>query len=545
MAPRKIMKLTPYFIIYFWIFYHAILTPIICWDALIYHASLAKIFFIENKIPLIYGTSIGIQMGANYPPLFPSIGALLYVLSGGVNEVYLKMVAPISSLITLTSVYLLSKTIYHRGSTIAHIATLILATTPLFIRYSFYAMSYMTCLSFMMASLYVALETFRQKELTLRRFLLSGILFGFSLLSAYHVIYLIPIPLMIWCYILNKLEPPKRQLYIMPLTLLMCLLIGGTWYLRNSILLNNPIYPIAYNLFDGKGLDSKLLAMTFEFNKWNGDVCSWGGSTSLIDDIIISLSFYNFFPSLFIITTIVSLVYIILTLNKRLFVLCIFPLLWAFTATFLVCHMLFCFPRYFLFVIPFSTITLIALLNEVKEQDQNFIAILLSVMLLISPGLQASFLGKVYVFCMYEKPPSNACYIFESIDKFENLTRIDFWYPEVHLWMWLNNHVKENEKVATIENRIYYLMGSNYTYLFMLDGIESKPLYEKPYDDPRKIVEFLCINRVKYILDVSWARNTPQWKNLPLVRYLGSEFFPLVYETNCGKIYLVDCDKDN
>jgi len=165
--------------------------------------------------------------------------------------------------------------------------------------------------------------------------------------------------------------------------------------------------------------------------------------------------------------------------------------------------------------------------------------------LLISPGFSASFLGKVNVFCIHDQPPTNACYVFESIDKFDNLTRIDFWYPEVHLWIWLNNHLKENEKVATIENRIYYLMGSNYTYLFMLDGIESKPLYEKPYDNPRKIAEFLCINRVKYILDVPWARKTPQWKNLPLVQYLGSEFFPLVYETNCGKIYLVDCTKNN
>ncbi|RLF35114.1 MAG: hypothetical protein DRN03_05720, partial [Thermoplasmata archaeon] len=201
-TPRKIMKLTPYFIIYFWIFYHAIFTPVIHWDALIYHASLAKIFFIENKIPLIYGTSIGIQTSANYPPLFSSIAALLYVLSGGVNEIYLKMVSPTASLVTLLSTYLLSKIIYRKDFP-AYIATLILITTPLFIRYSFYTVSYMTSLSFIMTSLYISLKTLHDEKLALRRFILSGVLFGFGLLSVYHAIYLMPVAIVIWYYVIN------------------------------------------------------------------------------------------------------------------------------------------------------------------------------------------------------------------------------------------------------------------------------------------------------------------------------------------------------
>ena len=449
-TPGKIMILTPYFIIYFWIFYHAIFTPIIHWDALMYHASLAKIFFIENKIPLIYGTSIGIQTSANYPPLFPSIAALLYVLSGGVNEIYLKMVSPTASLVTLLSTYLLSKIIYRKHSP-AYIATMILVTTPLFIRYSFYTVSYMTSLSFIMTSLYISLKALHDEKLALRRFVLSGVLFGFGLLSVYHAIYLIPIATVIWYYIINQLEPSKKRLNIVLLTLLMSVSIGGTWYLRNFMLLNNPLYPMAYNLFDGRGLDDNLLAMNFDFNKWNGNICSLGGKASLIDSIIISLTFHNFFPSLFIVTIFVSLVYIILTLNRRLLILCAIPFLYSFIVTFLLCRLIFCFPRYFLFVLPFSAMTSVALLNELKSDNHKLIAIPLTCILLISPGFSASFLGKVNVFCIYDQPPANACYVFESIDKFDNLTRIDFWYPEVHLWIWLNNHLKENEKVAPLK----------------------------------------------------------------------------------------------
>jgi hypothetical protein len=109
------------------------------------------------------------------------------------------------------------------------------------------------------------------------------------------------------------------------------------------------------------------------------------------------------------------------------------------------------------------------------------------------------------------------------------------WYHGVNItvWQFLNDHLKEGEKVATFENKLYYIKGGDPKYFFMLDGWKALSLYQ--ITDPAEMVQFLRENNVTYIF-AAWQTHGPLWLYLPLTSYLSSEWFPVVFSPDPNAI---------
>ena len=86
--------------------FHVILSPVTEWDAVTYHAATAKLWYLQRPHPpLSYGPSIGTEISINYPPLYPAIGAALYVVAGHFQDLYLRLVSPLLFMALLAMVF--------------------------------------------------------------------------------------------------------------------------------------------------------------------------------------------------------------------------------------------------------------------------------------------------------------------------------------------------------------------------------------------------------------------------------------------------------
>lgn len=63
---------------------------------------------------------------------------------------------------------------------------------------------------------------------------------------------------------------------------------------------------------------------------------------------------------------------------------------------------------------------------------------------------------------------------------------------------------------------------------FYLDRWEARELYS--IVDSMRMLSYLQERNVKYIVDVSWARTHGHFDILPLARFLGSPYFPIVLD---------------
>ncbi|MEM3357313.1 MAG: glycosyltransferase family 39 protein, partial [Candidatus Bathyarchaeia archaeon] len=230
-------------VIFFLCFYHALLTVIMHWDATVYHAVMSIIMYNNHGIPVIAGPSIGIQMSANFPPLFSALGAFYYIQMGLIEDFYLRAIPPVMGVLTVLATYKIGETL--AGKRYGLIAALLLAMTPLFFRYSIYATSYSTLTFFGTATVMFLFLAMKKAEN--RYWAMSGIFYGFALLTSYLAMYLAPFLIIALAAVLiRKRWGITASTKIFLLLVLPALLIGGVWYTRNFVLLGNPVYPNAY-----------------------------------------------------------------------------------------------------------------------------------------------------------------------------------------------------------------------------------------------------------------------------------------------------------
>jgi hypothetical protein len=271
--------------------------------------------------------------------------------------------------------------------------------------------------------------------------------------------------------------------------------------------------------------------------------------TSLTPSVVERLGTFVFdfqqFPALSLLT----FIGIILALSKKdqLRRKWMVLLVWAFLPSLIVLSgMEWTFPRAFLIALPpfamLSAFPISEALNQLqckKSSHCNWVGTLqsfwkeylftffFSAMLLIAflfPGFVMAVSGKTTWDGPNAAPPSDALFYIKNPGKLD----VGDWYFGVNttLWQFLNDHLKEGEKVATFENKLYYIKGGDPKYFFMLDGWKASPLYQ--ITEPAKIVQFLKENNVKYIFS-AWQTHGSLWPYMPLTSYLPSEWFPVVF----------------
>jgi len=516
-------------IVIFLIFYNAILSPIHHYDALIYHSAMAKVMFNYHGIPLLAGPSPGIQLSGNYPPLYPALGAFFFVhMNTTIVDIPLRAIPPFMGLLTLFATYGLGRILLgHKG---ALLATLVIVTTPLFILYSICPLNNMMAAYYLtLAALHMVLSLHCRQRLYL---FVAGLFCGLAVSTTYLALYLIP------AFIIETLlfsqKSIRRWIGMLVYFLVGTVLTGAFWYIRNFIVLGNPIWPFAYSVFGGSFIDPVMGAHALQSVHNVGVYVSFGKEPNILDWIHLTFFGRAGFPALSILTAIgVACTIASRSKNKGwvTLALTIVPIVLMASSSIFFC-------RYFVLILPFVAILSAQTLSYIFTSHRKTIkslAVLTLATILIYPGITAAASGETYHDSGFWGPPQDFLWPLRN-PGVDSLTAMRWWEGEkVEAWSWLNENLKADERVATYESRIYYIKDGGVHHFFFLDGWEARPLFEM--SEPEQMITYLKDNKVKYVFILSII--SVGIDTLPLVRFLGTPYFPCIYQKGDATIYNV------
>jgi hypothetical protein len=475
--------------------YQTVAYPAMEWDSLAYGVNYAKVIFENGKIPLIAGPSIGLQMSASYPPGVQLLAVYLYEFAGNMGDFYFRILQPICGLATLLVTYKFSIAVT-RNRTAAIFAMFTLASMSTFWEL-FVHETYLICLTLMMMlAAFFFFKAYKSNGAEAEKFEVAATLFCcFSALTSYMGLFAFGLLLV---YSLNRKLAARRFAGLAMLSSVIVL----PWYIRNLILLGNPLFP-----FFGIGnyLDPVLLSSTTQhFQNWaNVPFFALFSITAKIGAGALCL----------------GVIYLTFAKRKQFFL--VFPCyLLLIGITIMGVHIPF--VRYLIVALPALAIVLSASakwLLQTRALLGRAVGATLVLLVLISSVLVLPCINSV-------KPsPTN------SDDKWSYLDQI---FEEGEAWKWIKENTPEDARIATYDLKDYYIERS----VFTLDGNEAAPLYEM--DDIEEIINFLEERNVTHMLSVPWAapldpRMPPAYKWCVLTRYLGDpQYLPPVYVGSKG-----------
>jgi hypothetical protein len=217
----------------------------LAWDALSYHLADPKVFVLEHRIRLL---------PAEHHSNFPFMVEMLFAVGLLYNGYVLANLFH-TALAVLTTLCILTAGERRFGRAAGAIAATLFATTPLVlweasVAYIDVGSALYTTLA-AVAAIQAISEARRQREAgsvgTEERnvtawLTLAGASMGFAMGIKY--LALIPLALIGLLLLVRGLKLPAIARYVA-----IALLIGAPWYVKNAVLLRNPVYPFFYHLF--------------------------------------------------------------------------------------------------------------------------------------------------------------------------------------------------------------------------------------------------------------------------------------------------------
>ena len=378
-----------------------------------------------------------------------------------------------------------------KNRTVSIFAIFILSVIPAFWEF-FIHETYLMCLTFMATlSTFFFFKAHNSNDNDRKKYEIVATLFCcFAALISYTGIFCFGLLLL---YSIKRRVPAKRFTWLAILASLITL----PWYIRNLLLLGNPIYPF---LGIGNYLDPMLLNSTMQhFQTWS--------QVPFLDWISVSCK---------IGAGVLFLTVVCLTFDKRKHLLRIFP-----------CYLLFVGVAIMALHIPFIRYLLIGLpafAVVVSESTQLLLAkhtlvermtaIILILMILISSAATLPCINS------FKPTPTR------GDDKWSYLSQV---FEEGDAWKWINENTPTDARIATYDIKEYYIERE----VVSLDGSEAAPLYKM--DTVEECIDFLEERNVTYILSVPWAAPSsnqmpPAYEWCVLTRYLGDpRYLPPVY----------------
>jgi hypothetical protein len=469
--------------------YNALSLPPTEWDSLAYGVNYAKIIFQNSHIPLIAGPSIGLEMSAAYPPGFQLTAVTLYTFAGEANDFYYRILSPIFSLATMIVTYKFAM-LLNRNRTFSIYAVSALVMIPFFWEL-FIQETYIMALTLLLTSAAYFFYKAHVSDATQTRTLeVIGILFcAFAALTSYMGLIAFGILLI---YALQKRIPTKRIVVLFALGLAIIL----PWYVRNLVLLGNPVYP-----FFGLGyyLDPLLKNSTPQhFQEYTTlPIYAWSTLVAKISVVLVAVGILFF------------------TFSKRREFRWALPL-YLLLASLGVMAFHVAFPRYLILAIPILSVifSTLFLLVPKKYKLQQLAAVAFIALMVLTSAVMLPYINTI-------KPHPES-----SESQAEYLSTI---FEEGDAWQWINQNTPTNTRIATFDIKEYYINRD----IFYLDGNESTPLYKM--NTIQECVSFLQERGVEYILSVPWASSMavtipPAYNWTLLTRYLCDyDYLPLVF----------------
>lgn len=534
---------------------HVAMSPITEWDAVVYHAGTAKLWFLGRPSPhLVYGPSVGIEISANYPPLFPATGAFFDVILNRFQDIYLRILPPIVLLGMLLTIHAYTDRRY--GRSVARWTVLMMLGCPLIIMYGSWPTAYiylaaLTTLGIIVIDL--AVENGRWSTWTW-----AGVVTGLACLSSFYGAMLVGV-----AAIAVVIFHLWRQRGFS--TRLLCYLAASIavffpWGLRNMLLLDDPVYPLLSPPFHAKGLVQPMWTAS-ESEIRNNALGYWTlrppahvgfglhlqelGSALFDRNLLLAgflfavlvglwLASRGDRRSLFLSVSILALVGVQLGpgwywLRALLYAAPIAALLSARGISLLLRH-----------VTPDSTLGLYA----TKHRARSWLATHRKPAISIGLASLACITGISLAIIGTATPtwPTDLTSSDDLMQAVRNLgstsNTLNYVFPgDYEAWQWLNARVGAHGRVATLENQMYYFHRPE--ELFYLDGREARPLIHM--SSPSNLIKFFRHHGVDYIFSVSWtsAPGPARYsilKSFPFVHLLGGPYFPLkaLYPTGIG-----------
>ncbi|MBI4451999.1 glycosyltransferase family 39 protein [Candidatus Woesearchaeota archaeon] len=218
-----------------------------CW-----YMSISRFMAENKKIPLF--EPLGRDEPFWSPPLYHIFAAIVYFIfnsfSHNAANFAVKFISPIFGILSLAFSFLIIKKLIN--SKIAFYSAIFLAFIPIFIDYSVLSYVESMLVFFVVLSIYFLMND---------KIYLSGIAAGLSILTKYNGLFVIPVLL----FILYKKTSNNKLFFKKSIILIVIsLLIPSPWFIRNWLLLGNPIWPFLNFAFKGYELKSYSI---FEFER--------------------------------------------------------------------------------------------------------------------------------------------------------------------------------------------------------------------------------------------------------------------------------------
>jgi len=227
------------------IFFHALAYPVLNWDSLFYNAPIANHLYLHGVFPTTSGVSIGFGTTTGWPPLHFATGAFFYTLLDFNNDVFLRLLSPVSWLLLLWAGFELGREV--GGSRLGVLSALVLLLTPA-VLFGGYQTTYQSFLGVFVA-LSILFVVRAEKTKVKRDWLLAGWFIGLSGLCSYNGYYtaagLILMVLLlrardIWK---NGLSASRYSVMLFVLMLLLAVGLNMPWWIRNITVFNTPVPP--------------------------------------------------------------------------------------------------------------------------------------------------------------------------------------------------------------------------------------------------------------------------------------------------------------
>jgi len=176
-----------------------------------------------------------------YPPVFHIIYAVFFFIGGLISETFSRhlvmILGPIFGTLSLWMGYLVTKKLFNEK--IGFYVLVFLSFFPPHIFYSVSPFVDILLFLFLLLPLYFFLS---------KRYILGSIFFAVALLTKYHALFLLPTLFVIIVINERKVKPILHKTIILGIG---CL-IGCVWFLRNWIVLDNPVYFFLSSFLGGK-----------------------------------------------------------------------------------------------------------------------------------------------------------------------------------------------------------------------------------------------------------------------------------------------------
>jgi 4-amino-4-deoxy-L-arabinose transferase-like glycosyltransferase len=533
-------------------FVHVAMSPVIEWDAIVYHASVAKMWFLGRPHPaLMYGPSVGIEISDNYPPLFPATGAFFYVALNRFDDFYLRIIPPIVLLGTLLLTYAYAAVRYSRS--IARWAVVLMLGCPLLVMYGAWPTAYIYLTALTTAG--IILIDFAIESVGVKMWLFAGLISGFACLT--HFFGLIVVAIGVLSFFIFQRWRSRYDVKCIAVYLGSTLAVVGPWYLRNALLLGDPLYPLLSPPLHAKGLiqpiwnDSQAEIRNNAMGQWLRAPSAHVSLSLRFQELVTALFSHNLLPIGVLLAVIVGLWLARRGERRALFLVVSAGLLigvqlvpgWYFLRALVPAMPV-------VAILSARGITLVrdATARAPSAHHRWFRPMKLGTVTLAALALVAASSG-VAVAIIGPDNPSWAT----SLDSSQNLMQgVDdlgstsatlnyVFQGSYQSWNWLNHHLADGGKVATLDVRNYYF--TRPSELFYLDGIDGAPLLS--LRSPTSIISYLRAHGVRYVYSPSWAvqrgpAQQPVERALPLMHLLGTKDFPLLADFAVGGFDLPD-----